>query len=259
MPLFQEHWNSQSLFKMRASAHCLKSIKALTRVGIAPCYTSFLFHFTEANGSLTTADSGPGVIMPGTLSFPGVTAGGGIDSSVQFLGQNSWKGQYEARIAIDWPILSPNVGSTGVNPWTFDFRIRSTSFASQQVVIDTNSNGTNTTGWTIYIDTDAKMKLYAGAQGVGYGGFGSAMSTNTSYAMRVVWDGTTLHFYRDGVKLGTNTGFTNVWGNLIWLANSADASQHVRGNLGEIRFTKTAVTTASSYTVATSPFTACQA
>jgi|GEM_PF-309661 len=207
----------------------------------------FLLHENGVNGATTSVDSGP---RNKAISR---TSGGQISTAQSVFGGSAW---YNSTAAGRRTIAQDTTYITAANatPWTWEVRMRADNFSAARVVFDNNNNGSNTTGWQIYLGADAKLYIWSGPQARSYGGFGSAIVANTWYALRICWDGATLYFFCDGILLGTATGFTNVWGNALAIGNSAYANQGFIGYLDEMRFTKGVVRSTVDYTIDTEQF-----
>jgi hypothetical protein len=202
-----------------------------------------LLHFDGTNGSTTVTDSGP---LGKTVARSG--SSGSISTSQSVFGGSSWQGGANTVVNVSTPYASGS--SLQSSNWTFECRYRRTSTSQQHVLLDTNNSGTNNTGWAIYVETTGSLNLYSGSQGVNYGGFG-AMTTNTWYALRVVWNGATLYFFIDGTLVGSNVSatFNNTFGGSFALFNNSSATtQSLQGFVDELRWTK-AVRSTASYTV----------
>ncbi len=206
----------------------------------------FYCRFDGVNGHTTALDSGPK-----NLAITRVTAGS-VDASQSVFGGSSWLGAVSGSLQLAQDLN--NITAAGATPWTWEARIRLSILALAEVVFDNNNNGSNTTGWLIYVGSDGKLYIYSGTQGANYGGFGTGMAINTWYALRITWDGTSLRFFRDGALLGTNTGFTNAWGNSVFVANSAFLNQAFTGWIDELRWTKGVALSTAAYAVASTPF-----
>lgn len=209
----------------------------------------FLLHFDGANGSTTITDSGPR-----SKSFTrGGTGAGTISTAQSVFGGSSYLNGASTGILFTAQDTT-YITASGSTPWTWECRYRPDTFAAAKVLFDNNNTSSNTTGWQIFVNTAGKLALYSGTQALTYGAFGSTMSTNTWYALRVVWDGTSLYFFRDGVLEGSVTGFTNAWGNTVNLVNSSFGTQGMTGYMDELRWTKGVARSTATYTVDTSAF-----
>lgn len=207
----------------------------------------FLLHFDGTNGDTTAIDSGP---RSKTLIRYG---GGQISTAESVFGGASWdfsNGSAALEIAQDTTYIT----AAGLTPWTWECRVRALNFSVARVLFDNDNFSTNTTGWQIYIGSDGKFYIYNGASGLGYGGYGSAMSTNTWYGLAVTWDGSNLRFFINGVLVGTDTGFSNVWGNGVYIGNSAFASQGWSAFMDEMRWTKGVARYTASYSLESAAF-----
>ena len=219
--------------------------------GSDPYYLNvgFLLHFDGTNGQTTTVDSGP---RGKTFTRSGVGAGV-IDTSQSVFGGSSWKNAGATGV-LSTPQDTTYITASGSTPWAWEGRFRPVSFASAVVLFDNNNASSNSTGWQIYIGTDAKFYIYSGTQAISYGGYGTAMSINTWYGLRITWDGTTLYFFKDGALIGSTTGFTNVWGSLVYLVNSTFLNQGYTGYMDELRWTKGVCRSTATYTLDGSAF-----
>lgn len=210
----------------------------------------FLLHFDGPNASTTITDSGP---RSRTFTRSGSGGTAEISTSQSVFGGSSWRHASSTRY-VSTPADATYITASGSTPWTLEFRARFDNFSAARVLFDNNDSSSNTTGWSPFIGADGKMWLWSGPQAISYGGHGSAMSTGTWYALAITWDGTTLRFFRDGVLQGTNTGFTNVWGNSVFLWNSTYLNQGCTGYFDEVRYTKGIARYTANYTIASEQF-----
>lgn len=205
-----------------------------------------LLHFDS--GTTTTPESSS---HPRTWTI--VNTGMSISTAQKVFGPSSLLGTTSDG-GLTTPLDTTYITASGSTPWTIEFRLRLTSVSAAQVLWDINNAASNTSGWQIYVDTDAKLYIYSGPQGISYGGFGTGMSLNTWYACAVTWDGTNLRFFRGGSLLGSNTGFTNVWGGAVYIGNSSFLTQGMRAYMDEFRWTKSVARYTASYTPAATAF-----
>lgn len=211
----------------------------------------YLLHGDGANNGTVFTNNGPTGVAP-TRSGTGI-----VTSTAWFeFGTASIRSPAASGNKLQFPNSDVYRG-TGSN-WTFETTLYRDVAGTTQVLMDGNNNATNTNGPIIYINTANKLTLYAGAQGVDYGGGGTSIPINTLTKIAVTWDGTTLRFYVNGVLDQSATGFTNGWGSTsgpcLFGDKNASILQCYRGWADETRFTRVARYTGVSYTVATAPF-----
>lgn len=211
-----------------------------------PNYQEQLFlHHYDVSPAL---DSGPrGGVSP--FSVNGTVPGTVSSGQSVFGGFSYLNGSSNSVLSKFNPYLDPEG-----KPWFFECRIRTTTLAAAQVLMDGNTGSSNNTGPQIYIGTDGKIYLYSGTQATNYGGYGTGITTNTWYSVAVGWDGTTAYFFKDGVLLGSTTGFTNIWGTGLVLWNSAFLNQRLTGNADEARMHVGVCLHTATYTVETEAF-----
>ena len=167
------------------------------------------------------------------------TSGGASDANMGAFGGGCYRFTANNQFIKIFNNTDSSQTAPGAMPWTFECRVRPTAFAAAQIIFDTNNNSSNTTGIQIYIGTDGLLRLYSGAQALGYGAYGPALVANVWSAIRVTWDGTVLRFYVNGTLLGASpTGMTNVWGNTLYIGNSSYASQGLIGYIDDVRLTR---------------------
>lgn len=230
---------------------------AMMADGIAdPFWTSvgYLMHCEGTNGGTTFTDSGPNGF---TISRSGTSSGGIITST-------GWS-QFGATSiycpsAVGNEILLPADAAcrgAGSN-WTWEASLYRSSSGVNQVLMDGNNDNSNTTGPAIYIDTAGKLNVYQGANSTNYGGGGTSIPTSSLRRVRVVWDGTNLLFYIEGTLDQTVTGFVNTWptshGPNLFSDKTSFPAQGYLGYCDEIRFTRAARSTGSSYALEGGPF-----
>lgn len=209
----------------------------------------FLLHFDSPVGANNPPDSGP----RNKTFTRGGTGAGSMSTAQSVFGGASWTAPTTVG-SLTTPQDTTYITASGSTPWTWECRYRPDAFGAAKVLFDCNNSSSNTTGWQIYVGTDGKLYIYSGPQALSYGGYGTAMSTVTWYALRITWDGTTLYFFKDGVLLGSTTGFTNVWGNSVNIANSSFVSQGMTGYMDECRWTKGVARSTATYTVDVAAF-----
>lgn len=208
----------------------------------------FLLHFNGADGSQQFPDSGP-YNKTFTLFGGGGTAQ--ISTTESVFGGSSYRQTGFSGYRITTGSDATYITASGSTAWTWEARVRLDNFTVAKVLFDNDDNASNTTGWQIYVGTDARFYVYSGPQATSYGGHGAAMSASTWYALAITWDGTTLRFFRDGSLLGSNTGFTNVWGSTVHLWNSTFLNQAAAGYFDETRWTKGVARYVATYTIET--------
>lgn len=211
----------------------------------------YLLHGDGANNGAVFTNSGPTGVAP-TRSGTGI-----VTSTAQFeYGTASIRSPAASGNRLQFPNSNTYRGS-GSN-WTFEASLYRDVAGSNQVLMDGNNDGFNTTGPIIYIGVGNKLTLYSGAQGIDIGGAGTSIPTGVWTKIAVTWDGTTLRFYVNGVLDQSSTAFVNTWGASsgpsLFGDKNASILQCYRGWADEVRFTRAARYTGASYTVATGPF-----
>jgi len=185
-----------------------------------------------------------------------VTGAAQIDTAQSVFGGSSYLGDGSSSYIsfadhADWNLAN--------QPFTLEFRVRTTTVSGTQFVIGQWSAGGNL-GWVSYFD-NATLQFIASADAVnGLFTLTATLAANTWYAIAIDFDGSKYRMYKDGVMTSSATGSYTIFNStnplLIGANNNASFRFYLNGWIDELRLTKGTARYASDsgYTVATSAF-----
>lgn len=146
-------------------------------------------------------------------------------------------------------------------PWFYECAIRCGAYSANKVLLDTDADNSNTTGFAVYIGSNGLLYVYQGTTGTNFGGFSGTLTPNQWERPAVGWDGSKLHLFLNGNLLGTvDSGFTNPWSSVgfsLFGDKSGTPAQCLSGYADQIRFTRGVCLHTASYTLEAAAFPDC--
>lgn len=217
-------------------------------VGGNDSFTKLLLHCDGSNGFTTFTDSSSAahaITASGNaqVSTAQSVFGGG---SVAFDGAGDL---LSSANSVDW-----NLGPTGGNDFTIDFRLRFASLtAATQLICALDAADTN--GWTLHWN-QSPPQLVLNDNGISGSTVSWSPSTNTWYHLAVVRGGTTITVYIDGTSIGTFTdiNLNNDSNSLQIGGNITGTPKYLNGFMDEIRISKGIARWTTNFTPPTGPY-----
>lgn len=213
-----------------------------------PNYASLAFRF---NGNGPSGGTVPNDTGPLGLKITRELAGAYSTTQSRKNG-TSWGGMpTSGRLTVP----QSSVSAAGTS-WTFDAAVYPTSWPSAgMVLMDTNADSSNTTGWGIYISSTGGLCIYEGRATAVNLTTGPTLTLNTWNRVRVAYDNSTgkTYFFKNGTlgNAGGTSGLRNDWGtnSVAYVLNSAYASQPFTGFAAEVEFYKGVCLSTADYTL----------
>ena len=212
---------------------------------------ALLLHGEGSNGGTVFTDSSANA---GTLTKTGSI----VTSTAQALYGSS---SISVPSASGQKLQMPNTSAFKASgtSWALEMAVYCTAYSANKVLFDSNNDSSNTTGFSWYIGSDGKVRVYQGTTSTDLGGTGAALTTSAWTRLALTWDGTTLRSYKGGTKEWETTSFANPWSathGACWFGDkSATPAQCLNGYADEVRFTKGAARyTGSSYSLDSQAF-----